>query len=432
MNARQAALDVLSDVLEKRAYLNLALKQALRKDVSKEDRRFVTALASATIENLYRIDYVLAGFVTARRVHRVIQNILRLGVCQLLFFESVPESAAVNESVKLAERNGKRQLKGFVNAVLRKIAQNAGNICYPDAEADFAQYLHIMYSYPKWLCGQYIADYGEERAEAMLEYKGDNALTGVRQNGFCPGALPAHFESSRYLDDAWYIRNAGDVERMPLFQNGVITVQGEASMLCVRAAGIGRGDAVLDVCAAPGGKSMYAAWFAREGSVTAMDIHAHRVELIRQNARRLAVPNVRAVQADAAVFDPAMEELFDVVLADVPCSALGLLYRKPDIRLFKREEDSGPLISLQRSILAACARYVKSGGTLLYSTCTVNRRENEENIAWFLENHADFAPDDLKNYLPERLMRRADGGMLQLLPHIDQIDGFFMARLRKR
>ncbi len=431
MNARLVALDILSGVLKDSKYLNLELKRALSPAMSAEDRRFITALVSTTIENLQRIDFVIDSFVRAKRVHTVIRNILRLGVCQLMFFESVPESAAVNESVKLAQSRGKAQLKGFVNATLRSVAQNMGSLEYPKAEENFSEYLRVMYSYPKWLCDRYIAEYGQKQAEEMLAYRGDNSLTCVRLCGEGQAQPPEGFIRGKYCADAYYIKNASDIENMPLFKRGEITVMGEASMICVMAAGIGAKDSVLDLCAAPGGKSCYAARFAHEGSVTAQDVYEHRVELIRATAARLCADNVTAQSWDATVLRPEQQEVFDVVLADVPCSALGLLHRKPDIKLSKREEDIAALTELQRGILENAARYVKPGGILLYSTCTIDRAENQDIAAWFLAEHTDFAPDELKNYLPEALMPRANGAELQLLPHIDGVDGFFMARFRK-
>jgi len=431
LNARKAALTVLERVAGQGAYLNLELKSALPKEMSAEDRRFAVALVSTAIENLYRIDYIIAQFSHAKRMHGVIRNILRLGVCQLMYFESVPVSAAVNESVKLAEGVGKRQLKGFVNAILRNVANNAGNMAYPAREGDFAEYLHIMYSYPKWLCERYIEDYGKEFAEEMLGYHGDPSLTCVRQNRLRQREPLSQFEPGRYLDDAWYIRNAAGIERMPLYREGRIAVQGEASMICVRAAGIRAADEVLDVCAAPGGKSAYAAQIAVDGHVVARDIHGHRVKLIKETLARLGVENARAEARDAAVPDEAGRGAYDVVLVDAPCSALGLLYRKPDIKIRKEADDISSLAALQRQILDASAGCVKPGGTLLYSTCTISRSENGDNARWFLERHRDFVPCDLKNELPEALMHRAEGNMLQLFPHIDGIDGFFIARFKR-
>ena len=188
---------------------------------------------------------------------------------------------------------------------------------------------------------------------------------------------------------------------------------------------------MLDLCAAPGGKSAYAAQFAADGAVVAADVREHRVELIRQTAARLGVTNIETRVLDAREAVPEFNEKFDVVLVDAPCSALGLLYRKPDIKLWKQAEDIPALVELQRAIFSAAAGYVKRGGVLLYSTCTINREENGENVDWFLQAHTDYREDDLRNYLPEALMGRADGGRMQLFPHIDRIDGFFMARLKR-
>ncbi len=429
MSARQSALLIFSEVLKNKSYLNLALKHRLAPN--EEDKRFITALVSTTLEHLYRIDYVLAQFITAKRVHTVVRNILRLGACQIMFFENVPVSAAVNESVKLTEQNGKRQLKGFVNATLRNLAQNLGAVSYPDPSEDFGEYLHVFYSYPKWLCEKYIVDYGREQTEALFAYQADYRQTCVRQNLILGREPFSQFEPGIYCEDAYYIKNASAIDTMPLFRKGKITVQGEASMVCVRAAGIAEQDRVLDVCAAPGGKSVYAAQFAARGSVLALDLHEHRVELIRANAERMGIGNIEARVADAAQYDPSMG-CFDVVLADVPCSALGLLYRKPDIKLFKESEDIGALVGIQRGILEASCRYVRPGGKLLYSTCTIDAAENGGNIAWFLSRHPEFVlDDDMKNDIPMALMCRAHGGEMQLMPHIDRIDGFYMARLKR-
>ncbi|MEA5002454.1 MAG: 16S rRNA (cytosine(967)-C(5))-methyltransferase RsmB [Christensenella sp.] len=430
MNARQVALDVLSNVLKNQSYLNLELKRALKPSWTIEDRRFITALVSTTIENLCRIDYILLSFTSGKRLHTVIRNILRLGVCQLAFFESVPVSAAVNESVKLVKGSNKPQLSGFVNAVLRNISKNLGKIEYPDRKKNPAEFLHVFYSYPKWLSEKYIAEYGVDFTEQMFSYRADSSLTCVRVQEKETFALTDQFLPGKYCDDAYYIRNAANIENMPMFLDGTLTVQGEASMLCVRAAGIRPADTVLDTCAAPGGKSAYAAKFAADGYVRAMELHTHRAQLIEKTFERLHTKNADIRVADASKYDSSLGK-FDVVLVDAPCSALGLLYRKPDIKISKNEEDITSLVILQREILDTSAKYVKSGGTLLYSTCTIDKKENEENTNWFLETHKDFKVTDIKQYLPAELAQYATGCSLQLFPHRDEIDGFFMARLEK-
>ncbi len=434
ISGRKVALQILSDVADSGSYLNLSLKKQLPLLKSAEDRRFAAALVSTAVQHIARIDYVTDQFIQAKRVHKVIRNILRLGVCQLMFFESVPVSAAVNESVKLAASSGKTQLKGFVNGVLRKIADNLGSVSYPDAAVDPVGYFSVFYSYPRWLCEKFVQSYGTDFTQELLSYNADTALTCVRINeNLFDGADREELEAylpGKYFPDARYIRNASSIEEMPLFKKGAITPQGESSMLCVHAAGIGRKDSVLDVCAAPGGKSAYAAGMC--ASLLAMDIHPHRVELINQTFSRLHVKNGRALEADGTVFRPELEEKFDVVILDAPCSALGLLYRKPDIKIHKNNiGDMESLVQLQRALLQNCCRYVKKGGRLLYSTCTINYDENRGNAEWFLQNRSDFTADDFSGDIPEKLAKRIENGFLQLFPHIDATDGFFIARMRR-
>jgi 16S rRNA (cytosine967-C5)-methyltransferase len=431
LQARKAALIILSDVADNGSFLNLSLKKYLPEIKEAENRRFAAALASTAVQNMIRIDYILGRFVQSKRVHKIIRNILRLGVCQLMFFESVPVSAAVNESVKLAAAFGKTDLKGFVNGVLRNISKNLGSVEYPDRDGQSADFLSVFYSYPKWLCEKYLTAYGFDFTQNMLSYNADTALTCVRISKDALQSIGTgdSFLPGRYFEDARYLRNAPSIERMPLFISGAITPQGESSMLCVRAAGISPEDDILDVCAAPGGKAAYASVLCKR--LTAMDIHPHRVELIRKTFGRLHVQNAQTLAGDGTVFNPEFNEKFDVVMIDAPCSALGLLYRKPDIKIHKKAEDIPQLIALQRALMQNCAKYVKPDGKLLYTTCTVNPDENGENVTWFLKNNADFILDDFSSDIPQELAGRIRDGTLQLFWHIDGIDGFFIARMRK-
>ena len=436
MKQRQLALKILGEV-EEGSFLNLALKKQL-KGLSEQDRRFVAALLYTTLENKGRIDYVIDSFTSGKRIHKLVRNVLRLGVCQLMFFETVPESAAVNESVKLVEKSPKRQLKGFVNAVLRNIAQNLGKIEYPSQEAEPAKYLSIMYSYPLWLAERYLGAYGFDFAEAMLSYHKKAADTCVRVNRLKTTRQELlaklegrgyQFHEGEYIPDCFYIRNIVGVDELDLFQKGLLAVQGEASMIVAEAAQVRPGQAVLDACAAPGGKSAYLAQFA-PGRLVCMELHEHRALLMQENLSRLGV------EAECRVWDASkileeQIEAFDRVLIDAPCSALGLLYRKPDIKYTKHPEEIQMLAETQRAILSACAQYVKPGGRLIYSTCTISQEENDQNIDWFLEHNRQFFQVNLAAVLPERLMSRAREGRLQLFPHLDGIDGFFLAVLER-
>jgi len=381
------------------------------------------------------IDHVIDQFTEGKRVHRLIRQILRLGVCQLLYFESVPESAAVNESVKLCANSSKRQLKGFVNAVLHNIARNKNGITYPDRETEFEKYLSVYYSYPEWLVHKYVGDYGAEFTEAMLSYRRLPA-TCIRANRLklTPAELDERlsgFEITKgnYTADARYIRNITSIEELAEYQNGEMTVQGESSMLVVDAAMIQKGDHVIDVCAAPGGKTAYAAQFS-PARLHASDLHAHRVELMDKNFARLGI-KAETLVMDASVPDPKLYGKFDRVLVDAPCSALGLLYRKPDIKFSKNQDDTNQLVAIQQEILETCSRYVKPGGTLIYSTCTINVKENDGNIDVFLSRHKHFREKDLSAALPLIPKDRIRGGRLQLFPHLDGIDGFFITALER-
>ena len=426
--------------VEEGAYLNLAAKKYLE-GLDAQERRFAAALVYTTLENLLRIDYVLAHFTEGKRLHRYIRNVLRVGVCQLMFFESVPVRAAVNECVKLVAASKKRQLKGFVNAVLRNVAGHLGEVDYPSQEVDPAGFLSVMYSYPRWIAEMYICDYGFDFAWEMFSYHKPEAYTSVRVNRLKTDRVALErklegrglsFVPGKFSEDCLYIKNIASMDSLDLYQKGLLTVQGEASMLVGRAVCARPGERILDACAAPGGKTAYLAQEA-PAELLAWDVHAHRVELMRENLRRLGVQADTEVQ-DAAVPRKDLREQFDAVLVDAPCSALGLLYRKPDIKFSKTDADLAALVGMQRRILSACADYVKPGGRLVYSTCTIHQRENIDNVRWFLREHPDFSADtqDLAAHWPEALLGRVREGSLQLFPHLDGIDGFFIACMRKR
>ena len=429
-DARAVALEIIRDV-EDGAFLNLSIKKKLE-CLSAQDRRFCARLCSSVIQNLTKIDYVIDYFTKGKRVHRLIRDILRLGVCQLMFFSGVPESAAVNECVKLAARSPKRQLKGFVNAVLHTVAVEKENVVYPD-KSDVVRYMSVMYSYPEWLVKKYIGDYGEGFTEKMLSYE-NPALTCIRANRIkiSPADLDkklSGFESARgkYVKDARYVKNLTSIEELDEYKSGELTVQGEASMLVVEAADIKEGMSVLDVCAAPGGKSAYAAG-KKPGYILACDIHPHRVELMKKNFQRLGVEAETRVM-DASVPQGELYGKFDRVIVDAPCSALGLLYRKPDIKYRKSGEDIRSIIEIQREILETASRYVKKGGLLVYSTCTINKDENDVNADDFLSRHADFIEH---NTLSGFNIKSHKGGRVQLFPHEDGMDGFFICVMERK
>lgn len=419
VTARDAAYNALAAVTRDGAYTSLALKKHVPSSFSDEDKRFATRLLMTTLENLIRIDYALTGFIKSARVHGSIRNILRLGACQLLYL-NVETHAAVNESVALAKRV-KPQTAGFVNGVLRALDRGKDGIRYPQGKT--SQALSVAASYPLWMCEKYIADFGYDFAEALLTYRAPHA-TVVRINSLRTTEQALEDELNRLgleygkgrVDGAYRVAGLSDIESMPLYQNGWIAVQSESAMRAVRAANVQKGERLLDCCAAPGGKSGYAAALAAgELDITAWDVHEHRVDMMRKNFERLGVAACCELR-DARVFDPSLSSGFDVVLADMPCSASGLMAHSPDIRYTRKPEDVGALIAVQNEILKACAGYVKPGGRLVYSTCSINREENEGVTDIFIRNHAGY-----------EYKRKPE----TLYPHIVDSDGFYIAVIQR-
>lgn len=426
MSPRQVSLNVLTDVLSKGAFLNLSLKHVRGYDNTEQN--FITALVTTTLEHLYTIDYVLSAFTDLKRTSARVRNILRLGTCQILYMNSVPDSAAVNESVMLA-RKVAPNLRGFVNGVLRSVAREGKDVAMPDPETDFIKYLSVAFSYPEWMCRLFTDQLGKDEAKRLLAYTGTPGQTCVRRTKRAGEQGFANSVPGIYLDDALYVQHASDLQHNKLLSSGEYTVQSEASMLCVRALGLEKTSKVLDLCAAPGGKSAYAAQIASNGSITACDVHPHRTELIAKTAKRLHLDNVEPATWDAQVLNPEWVGKYDAVLVDAPCSALGLLYRKPDVRYTRKEEDLRELQRTQKAILECARQYVRPGGTLVYSTCTIDQLENQDVLEWFLQEHPEFVRSNLAKHLPGPFFERAANGSLQLLPPKDDIDGFFISRL---
>ncbi len=422
MNARRQALDALCDITERGAYANLRVKQ-LTASLPEREAKQAAALVYHTLDHLLTIDYYLAHFVKGSQ-KPVIRGILRLGVCELLFL-STPAHAAVSESVALTREVGKSALAGFVNAVLRNIDRSRAAL--PAFPAEPVPRLSIQYSYPEWIVREWVSRFGEAQAEALLSQPASR-LEVRAQYPFTrqalQDALPVESAVNRYDENSLSLATGFDIASHPLFADGKFTVMGESAMLACRALGDMTGKRVLDACAAPGGKSAYLASLAcNDIRLTCLELHPHRKALLDKTLSRLHVC-ADTLQKDATVYDPAFEQAFDGVLIDAPCSGLGLLGDKPDIRYSKTDADVAALVAIQAGILEACARYVAPGGILIYATCTISRRENEEQIESFLRTHDAFTQQTIP--IPIE-----NDGQIQLLPHVHHTDGFFIARMRR-
>lgn len=446
-NIRELAVDSLLEIVENEQYINLVIRDVQNKYNYMEgrDKAFYKRLTEGTLERMIQIDYILNQFsrVPVSKMKPFIRNLLRVSVYQLLFMDTVPDGAVCDEAVKLAGKRGFRTLHGFVNGVLRNIARKKQGIVYPDKEREPLLYLSVTYSMPLWLVEKFVSERGRENTEKMLEsflvpspvtIRVKESLKEEEKADFLEKLEKAGVSVSQhpYLPYAYCLKGAEGVQNLPGFKEGLFMVQDVSSMLVCEAADIHPGDRVIDVCAAPGGKAIHAAEKAGStGFVSARDLTEYKVSLIRDNSNRMQAKTIEAMVYDAC--DLRVEDVAraDVCLADLPCSGLGIIGKKSDIKYNVSEKGCIQLRELQRDILSEVCLYVKPGGVLLYSTCTVNVGENEENVKWFLKNFP-FELESLSPYLPECLKEEGRSGMLQLLPGVHETDGFFMARFRRK
>ncbi len=451
VNLRAIVLDILMELNKPDSFSHVVIGNALTKYqyLDKQERSFITRLAVGAVEKRIELDYIIDTFsrTPSAKQKPLIRAVLEMSVYQLKYMDGVPESAVCNEAVKLVGKRGFSQLKGFVNGVLRNIARNIDDIIYPDKNEDIIKYFSVVYSCPEWIIKMWAESYPADIVESMLKSFSGEKSTYIRcnTNKVTPQELKAHLRQEGVVvedivlnmsDDA--VKNAleGNVQSstsyiypngfkiseydylwdLQSFKNGEFQVQDISSMLAGEGNIIKSDDYIIDVCAAPGGKSINAALKAPNGKVEARDVSGNKVALIESNLERLGIDNVVCKVWDAAVRDDTAAGAADVVIADLPCSGLGIIGRKPDIKYNASPQKLQSLAKLQRDILSVVWEYVKQGGYLIYSTCTVNKGENEENVKWFLDNYP-FEPV---------------GECITLLPGISGTDGFFIARLRRK
>lgn len=445
VNTRELILGILLEVTQKKEYSHVVIRNVLEKYqyLEKQDRAFISRIAVGTMEQMILIDYIIDQFSKTRvsRMKPVISNILRMSVYQMRFMDHVPHSAICNEAVKLAQKKGFANLKGFVNGVLRNISRNLEHIEYPDEELDEILYLSVMYSVPEWLVKLWLKSYPYMTVKVILENFLEEKETAVRCNlqSCTPQELKEVLEKEGvkvrqdiYLDYAFHIKGYNYLYALESFQKGRFQVQDVSSMLTAEIASPKEGDFIIDVCAAPGGKSLHLAEKLKgTGFVEARDLTEYKISLIQENIVRAKCKNIRAVVADALKLKEDSVEKADIVMADLPCSGLGVIGKKVDIKYRMTQETLQELAALQREILSIVWRYVKKGGVLIYSTCTVNEEENIGNVRWFLENYP-FCLEPISQYLDEKLRsKETDAGYIQLLPGVHKADGFFIARLKR-
>lgn len=426
-NVRAIALDVLTKC-EAGGYSNIALDTVIkRNDLTSQDRSLLTALVYGVIERRITLDHYISSLssISNSKIERDTRNLLRMGLYQLAYMEKIPPHAAINETVSLANKRS----KGFVNAILRNFVREGDKIVFPN-KSDGVKYLSVTYSVGEPLIKELLGAYSFEECEKMLSAFGEKTPITLRVNNLKAtrddliselGGVP-----TKYSPDGIILENAA-VSELEALRDGRVTVQDEASQICVRALGARSGETVIDVCACPGSKSFGAAMSMDNcGRLFAFDIHENKLSLVQKGAERLGISIISTEAHDAR--EP-IEELFgkaDRIICDVPCSGFGVIGKKPEIR-YKDPSESARLPQIQYDILQNVSKYLKVGGTLVYSTCTVLPDENENVVNKFLENNSGFS---LVPFSVGEL--EAARGMITLLPHIHHTDGFFIAKMVRK
>ena len=433
-NPREVALKGLINLRRSGTWPDLFLKQET-KDLSPQDGGLCAEILYGTLENINLLDFYLAHFSTVKlkKLMPQVLDILRLTTYQIVFLDRIPPSAAVNEGVKLVKKYA-RPAEKYANGVLRTISKNK-EVLPPVPKDDFAEYLSISYSHPKWFAKEMLQKLGEQEAEALLKANNGRAAVTARVNTLKTTVTELLFaleeegiqaEKCQEVANVIVFDKGGNPADTRLFKDGHYYIQDIAAQLAVLALDIKRGETVIDLCAAPGGKSLIAAQeLHNEGKVYAFDVHAHKIELIADNAKKYGAAVIEAKLSDSTVFCEEYANRADKVICDVPCSGMGVIRKKPDIR-FKKQEELADLPQIQYKILCNGGNYLKTGGTLVYSTCTVRHQENEAVVERFLKEHTNFALVPLKlqdKTIPE--------GFTTLYPHRDGCDGFFIAMIRK-
>lgn len=420
-DTRECIFDILLKVMQNGKYSHLAIADAFEKHqhLDKKERAFVTRVVEGTLENLIRIDYIInqVSKVPVKKMKPVIRVIVQSSVYQIYYMDAVPDAVACNEAVKLTKKKGFGNLSGFVNGVLRNISRNQDKLTWPDRTKDPEMYLSVCYSIPEWIVRMWKTDFSYDLKEEAGLLDMENLLRSfqepaqttvhVNTNRCTPGQLKAKLEAEgvsvleTMLPYAFQITGYDHLSALESFQDGLFYVQDISPMLAMEMVKAGKGDFVLDVCAAPGGKALHMAWqLEGTGHVLARDLTKEKAGLLLENIKRCRVEQIDVQVWDATIFDPSLEEKADIVIADLPCSGLGVMRRKKDIRYKTSFEQCEKLVELQRFILSVVYRYVKPGGKLVYSTCTVNRRENEENAHWFANRYPEFKLLKDKQFLP--------------------------------
>lgn len=440
MNAREVSLKILLEYEKAEAYSNLLLDSELKKvELSALDKAFVTKLVYGIITYNRTLDYIISKLskVKIKKISKPIINILRIGLYQIYYLDKIPDSAVVNESVKLAKKYGHQASANFVNALLRSASKKLKDDFFVEIK-DEKERLATYYSYPNWIIDLYLNQYGLDRTREILKANEEELIDCIRVNTLkitkdeLLDKLKDFNVKEGRTEDIIYTKDIKRLLSSNYFKEGLFTVQDEAPSLVGHIINPQEGEMILDICAAPGGKTTHLAQLSNDkAKITAFELHEHRCKLIENLCERLGIKSIKVEQRDATVFDESLVEKFDRIVADVPCSGLGVIRRKPDIKWNTKEEDIDELVQIQYKILVNASKYLKKGGTLVYSTCTNNKKENDDIVNKFLAENKEFKIAKIDNISEDFMTDVYNDGMLELSPDRNNCDGFFICKLTK-
>ncbi|NBI29610.1 16S rRNA (cytosine(967)-C(5))-methyltransferase RsmB [Chengkuizengella marina] len=445
--ARELAMEILTKVDEKKAYSNILLNESLNKfKLERQEVALTTEIVYGTIQRMNTIDYFLDQFLNkkVRKLQPWVRNLLRLSFYQLYYLDRIPDHAVVNEAVNISKRKGHRGISGMVNAVLRNIIRKKDQIALPST-SNIVQHISLKHSHPEWMVRRWVHQFGEEIAEQICKANNETPHVSVRVNTLKQDrdSIVKEMQQealkvspSSISADGIVVESGGNMAHSAWFKEGKISIQDESSMLVAAVIDPKKNETILDCCAAPGGKTTHIAEkMENTGVIWANDIHQHKKKLIDEQVERLHLKNIKTSVEDAALLIKKFEkQSFDRILLDAPCSGLGVIRRKPDLKWVKSESDIEEITQIQLGILCKIADLVKPGGVLVYSTCTIEASENEHIIKAFLSQNPQFSTDSsIDKFLPKEVYHqiKLEEGMLQVLPNYYHSDGFFIARLHK-
>ena len=441
-NTRHSAAKILCSVYEKDAYANILVASEIRKNNYNDiDRRFLTEIVYGSVKMGLTLDWILNKYITRplKKIPPMVRAILRISVYQIFYMDKVPISAICNEAVKLTKKYAHQGTANFVNAVLRSMDREKEKAKIPTEEKNRLEFLSLATGHPLWIIKRWEELFGYDETKKLAELNNKEPILSVRTNTLKTTREEIFKELSKQnieaklseiVPEGILISKHNSLDNMEIIQSGKAQVQDESSMLVAHILSPEENDFVIDLCAAPGGKTTHiAALMKNKGKILATDIYSHKLTKINENAKRLGIDIIETKELDGREIGNAYENKADKVLVDAPCSGLGVLRRRPDARLKKTEEDIKKLPILQNELLESGAKAVKNGGVLVYSTCTIEPRENEEVVIKFLDKHSEFYLDNTGDCLP---LKKRDEKMIQLLPTRDNTDGFFIARMIKK